>query len=55
MSFNDLNFCQLLHLLNNDELKNKITFLEKQHKQILSAKSRKTFNQTCLTNIFTNI
>ena len=38
MSLNDHNFGQLLHLFNDDELKNKIRILEEQHEQILSAK-----------------
>ena len=59
MYVNDLNFSQLLHLLNNYEFKNKIRLLERQHKQILAAKSGIKFNQTCLTEglfpIFTSI
>ena len=48
MSLNGLNFGELLHLLNNDKLKNIIRLLENQHKQIFAAKSGITFNQTYL-------
>ena len=46
MDFLTLNFGQLLHLLNNEELKNKIRNFEKQKKQVISAKYGILFNQT---------
>ena len=59
MDFLTLNFGQLLHLLNNEELKNKIRNFEKQKKKVISAKYGILFNQTCLNEelypTFTNI
>ena len=48
MNFSILNFSQLLHLLDNEELKNRIKNFEKQKKQIISAQYGILFNQTCL-------
>ena len=47
MDFLTLNFGQLLHLLDNEKLKNIIRNFEKQRKQI-SAQYGILFNQTCL-------
>ena len=46
-------FTGLMFGLNN-ELKNKIWLLEKQHRQIIVAKSGRTFNRTCLMNALLN-
>ena len=48
MIFTGLNFGQILHI-SKTELKNKIRLLEKQHRQIIAAKSAATFNWTCLS------
>ena len=45
MDFLTLNFGQLLHLLDNEELKNIIRNFEKQKKQIISAQYGILFNQ----------
>ena len=50
MSLNDLNFGQLLHLLNNDELKNESRLLEKQDKHIVATKPGISFHQTYIYN-----
>ena len=48
MNFSILNFGQRFHILDNEELKNRIRNFEKQKKQIISDQYRMLFNQTCL-------
>ena len=51
MDLSNLSFGQLLHLLDSDDLKNKIRNYEKQKKQIISAKYGIIFNQTYIYRI----
>ena len=59
MAYSNLNFGQLLHRIENIDIKNNIRFYEKIKKRILSAKYGILFNQICLDEglypIFTNI
>ena len=48
MDLFNMSFGQLLHLLDNEELKKEIRNFEKQKKHIISAKYGIIFNQTCL-------
>ena len=48
-----LNFGQLSHILDN-QLKNRIWLLEKQHRQIIAANSDRTSNWICLNDAFTS-
>ena len=49
MALDQLNFLQLLHLLNDEHLKNKIRCIEKVNKQIANIKSGIKFNNTCIS------
>ena len=59
MAYSNLNFRQLLHKLENAEIKNKIRLYEKTKKRILLSNYAILFNQICLDEglyqIFTNI
>ena len=59
MAYSNLNFGQLLHKLDDVNIKNNIRSYEKIKKRVLSAKYSITFNQISLDKelyqIFTNI
>ena len=46
MIFSNLNFVQLLHLLDNEELENRIRYFEKQKKKTIFAQYGILLNQT---------